>query len=35
MIFNSKEECDKIKKYVDDKNEENFDKLEIELQKMI
>jgi uncharacterized protein YndB with AHSA1/START domain len=35
MIFESKEECDKLKKFVVDKNEENFDRLETELQKMI
>lgn len=34
MIFNKKEECSKIKKFVVDKNEENFDKLENELAKM-
>jgi hypothetical protein len=34
MQFNSKEECDKIKKFAVDKNEENFDKLEVELAKM-
>ncbi len=33
MQFNSKEECDKLKKFVVDKNEENFDKLETELKK--
>jgi len=31
MQFNSKEECDKIRKFAADKNEENFDKLEKEL----
>lgn len=31
MQFNSKEECDKIRKFAVDKNEENFDKLEIQL----
>jgi uncharacterized protein YndB with AHSA1/START domain len=34
MQFNSKEECDKIKRFAVDKNEENFDKLEVELVKM-
>lgn len=34
MIFDSPEECNKLKPYVVDKNEENFDKLEIELIKM-
>jgi uncharacterized protein YndB with AHSA1/START domain len=33
MQFNSKEECDKIRKFAVDKNEENFDKLEEELAK--
>ncbi len=31
MQFNSKKECDKIRKFAVDKNEENFDKLEKEL----
>ncbi|SOD19968.1 SRPBCC family protein [Pedobacter xixiisoli] len=35
MLFNTAEECNKLKPYVVDKNEENFDRLEIELQKMI
>lgn len=34
MIFETQGECDKIKKFAVDKNEENFDKLEIELAKM-
>lgn len=34
MIFDTPEECDKLKKFVVDKNEENFDKLEVELTKM-
>lgn len=34
MIFETAEECDKIKKFAVDKNEENFDKLETELTKM-
>ncbi len=35
MLFETAEECNKLKPYVVDKNEENFDKLEIELAKMI
>jgi len=35
MIFATAEECNKLKKFVVDKNEENFDRLEIELLKMI
>ncbi|PXY40235.1 ATPase [Flavobacterium cheongpyeongense] len=34
MIFDTPEECNKLKPFVVDKNEENFDKLEIELSKM-
>jgi uncharacterized protein YndB with AHSA1/START domain len=34
MIFNSAEECNKIKAFAPDKNEENFDRLENELIKM-
>ena len=34
MLFNSPEECSKLKPYVVDKNEENFDRLETELTKM-
>jgi len=34
MLFNSPEECGKLKPFVVDKNEENFDKLEVELKKM-
>jgi hypothetical protein len=34
MIFDSAEECNKLKVYVVDKNEENFDRLENELTKM-
>ena len=34
MLFNTASECEKLKKFVVDKNEENFDKLEIELSKM-
>jgi uncharacterized protein YndB with AHSA1/START domain len=32
--FQSAEECDKLRKYVPEKNEENMDRLEGELQKM-
>ena len=34
MIFDTEEECDKLKKFVVDKNEENFDRLEQELASM-
>ncbi len=34
MIFDSEEECNKVKKFAVDKNEENFDRLETELIKM-
>src|SRR6218665_2433868 len=34
MLFETEEECQKLKPYVVDNNEENFDKLEIELSKM-
>jgi uncharacterized protein YndB with AHSA1/START domain len=34
MQFNSKEACDKIRPFAPSKNEENFDKLEVELAKM-
>ncbi|WP_136152091.1 SRPBCC family protein [Flavobacterium sangjuense] len=34
MLFNTVEECNKLKPYVVDKNEENFDKLEVVLAKM-
>ncbi len=34
MLFNSADECNKLKPFVVDKNEENFDRLEIELAKM-
>ena len=34
MIFDTAEECAKLKVYVVDKNEENFDRLEAELSKM-
>lgn len=35
MQFAGKEECDKIRKFAPDKNEENFDKLEVVLAEMI
>jgi uncharacterized protein YndB with AHSA1/START domain len=35
QIFDTVEECNKIRKFVIDKNEENFDRLEEELKKMI
>ncbi len=34
MLFTSAEECNKLKPYVVDKNEENFDRLETTLAKM-
>ncbi len=34
MLFNSVDECNKLKPFVVGKNEENFDKLEVELQRM-
>ena len=34
MLFETADECNKIKKFVVDKNEENFDKLETELTRM-
>jgi len=34
MLFNTADECGKLKPFVVDKNEENFDKLESELTKM-
>ena len=34
MLFDTAEECRKIKAFAVDKNEENFDRLEIELTKM-
>ena len=34
MLFTSADECNKVKKFAVDKNEENFDRLEIELAKM-
>jgi hypothetical protein len=35
MLFSSAEESNKLKPFVVDKNEENFDRLEVELAKMI
>ena len=35
MLFDTAKECSKLKPYVVDKNEENFDKLELELETMI
>lgn len=35
MLFNSPEECNKLRPFVVDKNEENFDRLENELLKMV
>ena len=35
MLFETPEECNKMKRFVVDKNEENFDKLENELASMI
>ncbi|HOY42425.1 MAG TPA: SRPBCC family protein [Chitinophagales bacterium] len=35
MLFETAEECNKVKRFVVDKNEENFDKLENELASMI
>lgn len=34
MLFETSEECQKLKPYVVDKNEENFDKLEVLLSQM-
>jgi uncharacterized protein YndB with AHSA1/START domain len=34
QIFDTAEECNKLKKFVVDKNEENFDRLEAELARM-
>ena len=34
MLFNSADECNKVKAFAGDKNEENFDRLENELAKM-
>lgn len=35
MLFETAKECSKLKPYVVDKNEENFDKLEVELANVI
>jgi uncharacterized protein YndB with AHSA1/START domain len=35
MIFSTPEECDKLKSFAPEKNEENFDRLEDELRKMV
>lgn len=35
MLFDTPEECNKLKAFVVDKNEENFDRLEVELRKML
>jgi uncharacterized protein YndB with AHSA1/START domain len=35
MLFSSPEECNKLRPYVVNKNEENFDRLETELAKMM
>ena len=35
QIFNSANECNKVRAFAIDKNEENFDRLELELKKMI
>lgn len=35
MIFPTEEECNKVKKFAVDKNEENFDKLEAEILKIL
>lgn len=34
MLFDNAEDCRKVRPFAVDKNEENFDKLELELQKM-
>ena len=34
MVFETAEECAKLRSFVVDKNEENFDRLEDELAKM-
>ena len=34
MIFETAEECDKIRRFAEPKNEENFDRLEREIKKM-
>lgn len=35
MIFDTVEECEKIRKFAEPKNEENFDRLEKEILKMV
>ena len=35
MLFETADECNKLRKFVPEKNEENFDKLEAELRSMI
>jgi len=35
MVFNTVEECEKIRRYAEPKNEENFDRLERELPNVI
>ena len=35
MVFNTADECNKLKPFVIEKNEENFDKLQMELDKMV
>jgi uncharacterized protein YndB with AHSA1/START domain len=35
MLFATEAECNKLKPFVPEKNEENFDKLEVELEKML
>lgn len=35
MIFETEEECDKIRRFAEPKNEENFDRLERELLNMV
>lgn len=35
MVFDTSEECDKLIAFVPDKNEENFDRLEVELTNMV
>ena len=34
MVFDTKEECEKIRRFAEEKNEENFDRLELELKNM-
>ncbi|MCE3295058.1 MAG: hypothetical protein K0R65_772 [Crocinitomicaceae bacterium] len=35
MLFETEEECAKLRPYVSDKNEENFDKLQLVLEKIV